>query len=141
MSIIKTRPQFNFDRIDRRTKQVTPALITAVVEQIVQHLQPIRVILFGSQAGQSATPESDLDLSVILDDAHPLAQLKPWARFGQLLELFRYRSFGLDAIVLTGGEVQTLRQANEGEWDLVLEILADGKTVYERQQFPEVKYT
>jgi predicted nucleotidyltransferase len=139
MSIIKTRPQFNFDRIDPRTNEITPTLITAVVEEIVQRLQPAKVILFGSQANQRATPQSDLDLLIILDDAHPLAQLKPRARFGQLLELFRYRSFGLDAIVLTKGEVQTLRQANEGEWDLVLEILTDGKTVYDREQETETE--
>ena len=128
--ITGTTPQFSFDRIDQRTKQITPALITAVVEQIVQYWQPAQVILFGSQAGQKATRQSDLDLLVILDDLHPLAQLTLRDRFGKLLELFPYRSFGLDAIVLTTGEIQKLQKTNEGEWNLVLEILAEGKVLY-----------
>jgi len=131
---VSTRPSFNFDQIDQRTKQVTPALITAVVEQIVQYWQPAQVILFGSQVNQKATSESDLDLLVVLDDFHPLAQLTPRARFGKLLELFPYRSFGLDAIVLTNSEIQKLQKTNEGEWDLVLEILAEGKVLYGHPQ-------
>ena len=130
MSIVATESQYNFDQIDRRTKQITPALINAVVERIVQHLQPVQVTLFGSQASQKATAQSDLDLLVVLDDFHPLAQLPPRDRFGKLLELFPYRSFGLDAIVLINGEMQTLQKTNEGEWDLVLEILAEGKVLY-----------
>jgi hypothetical protein len=49
-----------------------------------------------------------------------------------VLDLFRYRSFGLDAIVLIEAEIQQLRAANEDEWNLVLEILATGKPLYER---------
>lgn len=131
---ITTQPSFNFDRIDQRTKQITPALITVVVEQIVQHWQPAKIVLFGSQASQKATLQSDLDLLVVLDDFHPLVQLPPRDRFGKLLEMFPYRSFGLDAIVLTSGEIQKLQKTNEGEWDLVLEILAEGKVLYGHPQ-------
>jgi len=53
-------------------------------------------------------------------------------RAGKVLDLFRYRSFGLDVIVLTRTEVQDLLNTNEGEWDLVLEILDQGKSLYER---------
>ncbi len=49
-----------------------------------------------------------------------------------MLDLFRYRSFGLDVIVLTRSEVQILIDTNEGEWDLVLEIVRQGKVLYER---------
>ncbi len=134
MSTTITYPQFNFDRIDRRTQQVTPSLIAAVTDRIVQYLQPAKVILFGSQISNKATRGSDIDLLVVLDNTHPFAPLKRRDRFGKLLELFPYRSFGLDAIVLTNLEVRTLRDANEGEWDLVLEILTEGKTLYEYTQ-------
>lgn len=123
---------FNFDAIDRRTKQVTPALIHAVTDRIVQHLQPDQVLLFGSQADGRATKESDIDLLVILDNQHRLASLQQRNRARTVLDLFRYRSFGLDAIVLTEAEIQQLQAANEDEWNLVLEILATGRPLYER---------
>ncbi len=62
---------FNFDRRDRRTKQVTPALIAAVKDRIVQQLRPKKVVLFGSHANGTAEPESDIDLLVVLNDRHP----------------------------------------------------------------------
>jgi len=124
------RRRFNFDRRDRRTKRVTPALIAAVKVRIVQQLRPKKVVLFGSHASGMAKPGGDVDLLVVLDDNHPLGLLKRRDRFGKLLELFAYRSFGLDAILLTASEVRDLKNRNEGEWDLVLEILELGKTLY-----------
>lgn len=124
------QPQFDFNRIDRRTKKITPSLIAAIQERIVQHLHPERIILFGSLAHGKATGESDIDLLIVINDQHPLAPLKRRDRFGELLELFRYRSFGMDAIILTEAEVKNIRDENEGEWDLVLEVLEKGKTLY-----------
>lgn len=123
---------YNFDIIDRRTKQVTPSLIEAVTSRIVHHLHPNRIFLFGSQQRGNATKDSDIDLLVILEDRHRLASLPHRQRAGTVLDLFRYRSFGLDALVLTEAEIQQLQDANEDEWDLVLEILATGKPLYER---------
>lgn len=51
-----------------------------------------------------------------------------------MLKLFHYRSFGLDAMVLTESEIEKIQHENEGEWDLVLEILEEGKTLYDRTQ-------
>jgi len=128
---------FDFDQIDRRTKQMTPILIIQIVNRIVQQFQPNKIILFGSWANNKVTPESDLDLLVIIDDSHSLAPLKRRNRFGKLLELFRYCLFSLDAIILTISEVKQLQITNEGEWDLVLEILKEGKTIYDSEQKTE----
>jgi uncharacterized protein len=125
-------PAYAFDRIDRRTKKVTPALIAAVTERIVASLHPRQVILFGSQVQGKTGRGSDIDLLVCLDDDHPLARLRRSERAGEVLNLFRYRSFGLDVFVITQSEVQELQDTNEGEWDLVLEILGQGKVLYER---------
>lgn len=122
-----TKPQFDFDRIDRRTARVTPALIAAIRDRIVEHVQPEKIILFGSRARGMAAAESDIDLMVILHDGHPLSSIRRRDRFAALQKLFRYRLFALDALLLTNGEVQRLRAENEGEWDLVLEILEEGK--------------
>jgi predicted nucleotidyltransferase len=126
----ETRPQFDFDQIDPQTKHVTPRLIAAIADRIVQHLHPTTVVLFGSQASGKATKGSDIDLLVIIEDTHSFAVLKRRARFGKLLALFPFRSFGLDAIILTNAEVQALQKTNAGEWDLVLEILNEGKILY-----------
>lgn len=130
----KTKRKFDFDRIDRRTARVTPALINAIRDRIVEYLQPEKIILFGSRAIGAATQDSDIDLVLILNDKHPIAALKRLDRFGAVLKLFHYRSFGLDAIVLTEAEIKQLREENEGEWDLVLEILEEGKTIYDHAQ-------
>ncbi len=123
---------FSFERIDERTKEVTPALICAVVECIVAALHPRQVILFGSQISGISRHGSDIDLLICLEDGHRLASLSSSQRASEVLNLFRYRSFGLDVIVLTEDELRHLRDTNEGEWDLVLEILEQGKVLYEQ---------
>ena len=46
---------------------MTPeAAIETMVKRIVQRFHPLRVILFGSHARGTATPDSDVDLLVIL---------------------------------------------------------------------------
>lgn len=125
-------PAYSFERIDRRTKKVTPALIRAVTERIVTALDPYRVILFGSQKSGIASHLSDIDLLICLEDKHRLARMPSSQRANAVLNLFRYRSFGLDVIVLTEDEVRRLRDTNEGEWDLVIEILEQGKVLYEQ---------
>jgi len=126
---------FAFDRIDRRTRLVTPTLIEAITERVVSELNPLQVILFGSQVQGKAEINSDVDLLICLDNDHPMAALRKSERAGKVLNLFRYRSFGLDVIVLTHNEVQEIQETNEGEWDLVVEILAQGKVLYDRRNF------
>lgn len=133
------QPRFDFNQIDRRTKRITPALISAIRDRIIEHLRPEKIILFGSQAAGTATRESDIDLLIVLNDEHPLAPLKRRDRFGELQNLFLYRSFGLDAIVLTDAEIRKIIDENEGEWDLVLEILTHGKTLYDRTKEAQIK--
>ena len=132
---------FNFDRVDRRTKKITPKLIASITNRIIHHLQPNKLVLFGSQAKGEATTGSDVDLLIVISNDHSLAPLPRRGRFGKLLELFRYRSFGLDAIIITESEVQTLREQNEGEWDMILVILEKGKTLYDRFAQTQVERT
>jgi predicted nucleotidyltransferase len=131
--------RFNFDQVERQPREISPLLISAVTERIVRQLQPQQVLLFGSQANGNAKEGSDLDLLVVLNNQHALATLKRRERFGKLLELFRYRSFALDAMLLTEAEIQLLQEANEGEWDMVLEILAKGVMLYEESEKTQTK--
>ena len=103
-----------------------------MTECIVAALHPYRVILFGSQKSGKTNQGSDIDLLICLEDGHRLASLPGSQRASEVLNLFRYRSFGLDVIVLTEDELCHLRDTNEGEWDLVLEILEQGKVLYEQ---------
>lgn len=43
------------------------AAIPLMVERIVERFHPRRVVLFGSRARGTATPESDVDLLIVLD--------------------------------------------------------------------------
>jgi len=47
---------------------ITPERMREAVERIVKAANPLRVIAFGSWARGEHTPESDLDLAVILDE-------------------------------------------------------------------------
>jgi predicted nucleotidyltransferase len=127
------RAQINFDRIEYRPRRVTPRVIRAVCDRIIEKVRPEKIVLFGSHAKGVATKDSDLDLLVIIDDANSLAPLKRRDRYGEILRLFRHRGFGLDVIVMTNKELQTIINENEGEWNLILEILGEGKTLHEQQ--------
>ncbi len=129
----KARAQIDFDSIENRPRRVTPKVIRAVCDRIIEKVRPLKIVLFGSHAKGVATKDSDLDLLVMIDVANPLAALKTHDRYGQILRLFRHRGYGLDAFVLTNKEVQKLIDENEGEWDLILEILNEGKTLYDQK--------
>jgi len=47
---------------------ITPERMLEAIDRIVKAANPARVIAFGSWARGEQTPESDLDLAVVLDD-------------------------------------------------------------------------
>jgi uncharacterized protein len=56
-------------------KNQRSAIIQSLCQQIAQQFHPEKIILFGSQASGQATPDSDIDLLVIMPfDGHPLTQ-------------------------------------------------------------------
>src|SRR5438093_13028006 len=46
---------------------VTPAKVREAVRRLVEASQPLKIIVFGSQARQTGRSDSDLDLMVVLD--------------------------------------------------------------------------
>lgn len=57
------------------------AVPPGLVERVVAHFNPVRVILFGSHARGEAGPDSDYDLLIVLDDDAPAKRLRPEAGY------------------------------------------------------------
>ncbi len=101
---------------------VREADIQDFVNKVVEEFSPQRVILFGSHARGDATPDSDVDLLVIMPTKKETIE--------QAVEIRQHirRSFPLDLIVKTPGDVA---------WRLSLHdcflttIMAEGRTLYE----------
>jgi hypothetical protein len=117
---------------------ITSSLIHAVKGRLVQNLDPLTVILFGNLAKNPREACEEIEMLIVVDDFHALSPVRPLSRINIVLEFFRHRSFGMGVLVVTEREIQSLRQKNEGEWNLILEIMEEGKVLYDRAR--EVSY-
>ena len=96
--------------------------IQALVERIVEEFHPQRIILFGSYAEGRPTPDSDVDLLVVLR-----FQGKGW----QMASEIRKRAsttFAIDLLVRTPDQVR--QRLMRGDV-LLREIAQHGKVLYE----------
>ncbi len=58
-------------------------VVARVVRRVVEEVQPLRVILFGSRAKGMAWPDSDVDLLVVLHgEVRPYDEIKRTSAFG-----------------------------------------------------------
>ncbi len=80
---------------------VTQEKIKGVVDRIVEVIHPYRVYLFGSQARETATEDSDIDLLVIADIEGSRLE-----RNLMIQRLFPKRDFGLDVFVFKPEEFE-----------------------------------
>jgi predicted nucleotidyltransferase len=95
-----------------------------VIKQIASTLQPEKIILFGSYATGTPTPDSDVDLLVIIN-----TNLPPSQRYLAVSRLLRPRPFPVDILVKTPAEIK--RALNTGDF-FIKEILRQGQILYER---------
>jgi uncharacterized protein len=79
---------------------IPPSTIAAIIQTIVLHCQPLKVLLFGSYANGNPTPDSDLDLLIVMDS--DLARHK---RATPIRLLFRPMPCSMDILVFTPQEV------------------------------------
>lgn len=99
----------------------TDPVVDDIVRQVVEHVRPLRVILFGSRAAGTARPDSDVDLLVVMPDGTD--RRAAMAALGGCVR----RSVGLDLIVTT----PTLLDRHRDNVGLVYgEILETGMDVY-----------
>ncbi len=96
------------------------------VRKIVNSLHPEKIILFGSYAYGLATPDSDVDILVIMKTDQP-----PKERSWQVSRLLLPRSFPVDIIVKTPAEISIALE----ECDLFIqEIITQGIVLYDRNR-------
>lgn len=95
-----------------------------VVERLAAQLQPERVILFGSYAYGTPTPDSDVDLLVILDTHASTTE-----RYLAVSRLLYPRPFPVDILVRTPEEIEQALRANDF---FIREIVTHGRVLYER---------
>ncbi|RNC66340.1 MAG: nucleotidyltransferase domain-containing protein [Desulfuromonadales bacterium] len=107
---------------------VDTSLLDEITKRLVAELRPEKVILFGSHAWGTPTPESDLDLFVIVSES----ELRPARR-----AYFAYRCLeGLtprmatDILVRTREEVDRYKDVYAS---LECQVLEKGKVLYERR--------
>jgi predicted nucleotidyltransferase len=103
---------------------VTEEALSAIVERLVPALNPHKIIVFGSYVYGVPTPDSDVDLLVILD-----TQARPVDRYLSVSRLLRPRPFPLDIVVKTPEEIT---RAIAHEEPFIVEILTQGRVLYER---------
>lgn len=103
---------------------VTDELLRKVTERIVDALAPERVVLFGSYAYGEPTPDSDVDLLIVMETSERSSR-----RRQAVSRLFRERPFPMDIVVRTPTEME---QALARVDPFIREILTHGKVLYER---------
>lgn len=100
-----------------------PPCLPEVVDRIVRNFHPVKIILFGSYALGNATPDSDLDLLVVL----PKVEHKRKAAIA-VLRVLNGLPISKDVIVTTPQEIEERRKA---VGDIIRPALEEGKVIYE----------
>jgi len=101
-----------------------PDALPGVIQRIAQAIQPERIILFGSYVYGTPTPDSDVDLLIVMETSAP-----PRERYLAVSRLLRPRPFPVDILVKTPEEIS---QAQEAHDFFIGEILERGQVLYQR---------
>src|SRR5512134_864222 len=99
--------------------------LPGAIERIVAKLKPEKIILFGSYAYGNPTPDSDVDLLVIMK-----TKAKEIDRYVAVSNLLYPRQFPVDILVKTPKEMEA-ETRKKGNF-FMREILKKGKVIYER---------
>lgn len=96
--------------------------IDNIINTIVRHYRPDKIILFGSYAQGNPTEDSDLDLLVIKD-----SDLPRYKRAREIHKLFNPYPVAMDILVYSNKEIEKWRTV---ETSFVHEALKRGVVVY-----------
>ncbi len=103
---------------------ITPKKIRRAVQKIAEDLHPEKIILFGSFAYGKPTPDSDVDLLVVMESRENVH-----ARVRQVSHILRPRPFPVDIIVRTPAELKERLKIGDSFFQ---EITAKGIVLYEQ---------
>lgn len=98
------------------------------VKRIAETLHPEKIILFGSYAYGNPTPDSDVDLLVVLENQNTRKE-----NLLAVSDCLSPRPFGVDLLIRSPQEIATALQ--RGDF-FIEEITTRGKMLYERHQQP-----
>jgi predicted nucleotidyltransferase len=105
-------------------ERVDDALMKEIVHRIVACVNPERIVLFGSYAYGKPTPESDLDILVIVSSDQP--------RYQRAVPIYRALAGLLipkDVLVYTPEEVAMWSEVAEA---FITSVWRQGKVIYEK---------
>jgi len=100
-------------------------IINEIVKRITSSCSPEKIILFGSYAYGQPTPDSDLDIMIVMD-----TQERPHKRAVTLRKLMRDISVPKDIIVKTPDEFERYKDVIG---TIVFPAAHHGKVIYERR--------
>ena len=104
---------------------IQPDIVPAeLLDAVVAHFKPQRVIVFGSVALGSADADSDIDLLVVLDDEAPPEMLTAQSAYEARR---RYRR----AVDIVPCRASTLRERARAKGSFADIVLREGITVYD----------
>lgn len=116
--------------------KVSDELLQQMTQRLVEQFQPEQIILFGSHAWGTPTPDSDIDLMVIVTHS----DLSDYERAVLAHRCLSGLKVAKDVIVQTRAEFDFFRSVRAS---LEYKIAAQGKVLYERSQaaaYPELAY-
>ena len=95
-----------------------------MLDRIVRGFQPLRIILFGSQARDQSDPASDIDLLVVLPEVANKRQVAV-----EIRRLLADLPVGKDILITTQEEI-----TRRGDWigGVLRPAIREGKVLYER---------
>lgn len=121
-----------YDPVDSRWDYIEPngtpnrEMLERVTRSIVEQIDPLRIILFGSAARGEMHAHSDIDLLVIKEGLGPRRGETSGRIRGQLPAERR----GVDIVLISPEEAE---QNRDEVYQAIGQALAHGRTVYERE--------
>ena len=110
--------------LDTSDAIISEAIIDQIVQKIVDQVNPLQVILFGSYARGMPDIDSDVDLFVIVESNLPRHK-----RSAKIRLLFSPAPCPLDILVYTPQEVESCSGVVN---HIVTHVMTTGKILYER---------
>ncbi|MBC8180333.1 nucleotidyltransferase domain-containing protein [candidate division KSB1 bacterium] len=103
---------------------ISDETIKSIVQSIAEHFSPEKILIFGSYASRNASPDSDLDIMVVMETDLPRHKRATPIRLS-----FKPTPCAMDILVYTPKEVEYW---NGTPNHIISEIFQSGMIVYEQ---------